>query len=203
VQVAPGCEQRHGPPERARAATRDGTLDEQRTDRKPDERHQVRTWQRARLDDPNPREKYGGRRDRRRALACRSIHEGEGRRDEQRLEYLHPCAAGRFPQRIQRRVEQPRRVPLPVAGVVETERVRANDVTGEVFTSLRQVIPEIRLVDGSETEDRRGAGDEQDHRSTPVNRGKRHVGGLYASFPCGLTDLPGYGTFLDYSRGIS
>ena len=73
-------------------------------------------------------------------------------------------AAGR-PGQIGDGVEQPGRVVLRVLGRGGAEEVGADQVAGDVFAAVRQVLPQVRLVDraraqheGGDRED--GAGDQ-------------------------------------------
>ena len=72
------------------------------------------------------------------------------------LEHLYSGGAEALPGLVEREVEQPGVVRLAVIRVGEAEKIAADEMPGGVLASLREVPPEVRLVDRPEAQERGG-----------------------------------------------
>lgn len=127
-------------------------LDQPDAERDAEERDQVRTWQRARLENQPSEQADGDRRRRRSPHAARRRHRAERGGEQESLERLHPGGARPCPECVGAQIEQPRRVILRVIAIGETEKIRADEMSRGCLAALREMPPEIRLVCAAETD---------------------------------------------------
>ena len=171
VQVAPERDERHSPDQRRRGSAAPRALDEQRARGHPGEGRKVRARDRPRFENEPPEHQH-----RDHGRGCRPLAGSEKRQHERQREQcglgdLDSCSIRHLPRRVRAEIEQPGRVGLRVRRVNCVEDVGMYETARGGFTSLRQVPPQIRLVDGAEAEcarGRHGDGHEQGRPRDPV-----------------------------------
>ena len=153
VQVAPHRDNRDRPPERRRGAEPARALDEQRARGDAGKRRDVRPRNRARLDDEESDHQDRDRGRNGRPLTAREVDQHEHQREQRAVEELNPDAVGGLPGKVAGQVVEPGRVRLRIVRVVEVEDVAADEPSGGRLAALRQVPPEIGLVNAPEGQD--------------------------------------------------
>jgi hypothetical protein len=107
----------------------------------------MRTRDRARLENEEREEEDCRRGKNRRAHAASGIDEPQRRRHSQRRQRLNARAAGAPPRKVRARIREPGRIALAVVRIREAEDVGPGEAPRDVLPPLREVPPEVRLVD--------------------------------------------------------